>query len=380
MTDSVDAIVDLANPRISATLLHPELEDLDQAGFAPHHLHTLDAATIAGIDLRFGGTLGSRLAGGGAWLIVPKSAGAELHASAVNGVGGYLGADTAAPRLAEYAAQGDLGIAGPFVLEGPLRPFRVTVTRAVLFALRERGYRRALLPRVKRGAVEALRAAFGTAAVEVRELPGVAPLRTVVLASGNGSNAQAFIDGIAAGRLPYEIAGAVINRASAFAVERMRRAQIPVELAVWDRTCETRAAYDERLRAAVRAFTPRVVVLLGWMHVLAANFFAEFPDVLNIHPAYLPLDPRADAVDLPDGSRQPAFRGARAIDDALAANAAWIGASVHHVTAAVDRGGILGRIPIARDPQESRAILDRRLHTAEHELLGAALERYAQER
>ena len=82
--------------------------------------------------------------------------------------------------------------------------------------------------------------------------------------------------------------------------------------------------------------------------------------VLAVHrigAAYLPLDPEADVVEMPDGTTIPALRGAHAVRDAVRAGLPWSGASVHVVTDATDRGRILVRVPctVAPGTEDERA-------------------------
>jgi len=85
---------------------------------------------------------------------------------------------------------------------------------------------------------------------------------------------------------------------------------------------------------------------------LAVNVFHEalqsaaLPGAINIRPAFVPLGQSSPVVQVPDGSAIPAFRGAHAVRDALAAGSAWFGASVHRVIAQSDRGPILTRRPV----------------------------------
>jgi phosphoribosylglycinamide formyltransferase-1 len=201
--------------------------------------------------------------------------------------------------------------------------------------------------------------------------------RATVLASGNGSNFQGVIDGAAAGTLPLEIGALVSNRPGAFALERAATAGIPTVMAAWYRANETREAYDARLLTAVAATEPELLLLLGWMHVLPVPFVARFPEMLNVHPAFLPLDPAADSVTMPDGSEIPAFRGAHAFDAALAAGSAWAGASVHRVGVAVDRGALMARAPLALDPGLDRDAQFARLHALERRVVATAIRRWA---
>jgi folate-dependent phosphoribosylglycinamide formyltransferase PurN len=205
------------------------------------------------------------------------------------------------------------------------------------------------------------------------------PYRTTVLASGNGSNFQAVIDGVAAGRLPLDVRLLVVNRRDAFALERARRNAIDSRTLVWDRKGVSREAYDDSVLSAVSESNPELVLLLGWMHVLRPDFIEHFPQTLNIHPALLPYDARADRITMPDGEETPVFLGAHAVDDALAAGAGWIGACVHRLSCEVDRGEVLARAPLRVDPTESRDQLDARLHELEHKVLERAILRWTYE-
>ncbi len=284
----------------------------------------------------------SEAAAGGAWWAEAKDGGGML---------GFAAFDARGLRyhwLRNWRTKPHVGIFGPFGLRADARGGELgrTLLRASLFSLRERGYRQALIPAVGDAALiayyerEANARAVESFALDRPERRA----RTVVLASGNGSNFQAVLDAAGAGTVPLDVVALVTNRASAFARERARAAGVAEHLVAWRRADETREAYDERLLREVAALEPELVLLLGWMHVLPATFVARFPQLLNIHPALLPLDPAADFVTAPDFSRLPVFRGARALDDALAAGVRWSGASVHRVGVAVDRGGVVAGV------------------------------------
>ena len=250
-----------------------------------------------------------------------------------------------------------------------------------MFSLRERGYRQALVPLVS----EAWRIAYYERQANARVVESVDPgrggrrWRTTVLASGNGTNLQGVLDASAEGRVPVDVVALVANRPTAPALERGRRAGLETHVVAWDRATETREAYDARILSTVAATEPELVLLLGWMHVLPATFVARFPESLNLHPAFLPLDPVADVVTMPDGQRIAAFRGARAFDDALAAHSVWAGATVHRLSVAVDRGEVLARAPLALSAGESRAASETRLHALERDVVTAAVRRWSWE-
>jgi phosphoribosylglycinamide formyltransferase-1 len=255
--------------------------------------------------------------------------------------------------------------------------------RSGLQELRERGFQRALITAVGgESLVQWYAGAVGARVAETfdREALLAPPPRTIVLASGHGSNFQAILDARAAGGLPIDIAGLIVNDASAFAIERARNAGVPASVIQWERAQEQRREFDRRLLDAAHGFEPDLVLLLGWMHLLDDSFVAAFPETLNLHPSFLPLDPQSDCVTCPDGTEIAAFRGAHAVRDALSAKSRWVGATVHRVTRATDRGPVMARFPLRTEPNELEGDLMPRVHAAEHKLVPAAITRWLFER
>ncbi len=283
------------------------------------------------------------------------------------------------------ARERDVGLFGPFGVVGEERKtgLGTFILRRALQELRERGYARALIPAVSgEGLLRYYADSVGAVLAEEFDRGSLLapPPRTVVMASGNGSNFQAVADASHDGSLPIEIVALVSNDARAYAIERARAAGVGVHVVEWRRKEEVRARYDERLLEAVRFEKPDLVLLLGWMHLLSDAFVAAFPQMLNLHPAFLPLDPRCDDVGLPDGTRISAFRGPHAVRDALAAGSRWVGATVHRVTPATDRGPVLARKPLRVGAGEQEACVMERLHAVEHRLVKAAVTRWLFER
>ena len=189
--------------------------------------------------------------------------------------------------------------------------------------------------------------------------------RIVVLASGSGTNLQALIDAVGAGRLRAEVTRVIVNRRGAPARQRARRAGIPEECCLLGPYVDgapdhlaARHRYDADLADAVAAGQPDLVVLAGWMHLLSMAFLDRFPDqVINLHPA------------LPG-----TFPGATPIDDTWAAYRAGeinsAGVMVHRVVdEGVDDGPVIAceEVPIHDD--DSIDTLTERIHRVEHRLL-----------
>jgi phosphoribosylglycinamide formyltransferase 1 len=164
-----------------------------------------------------------------------------------------------------------------------------------------------------------------------------------VLVSGEGTNLQALIG---AG-LP--IACVASNKPGVRALERAEAAGI--ETAVFELDgYPDRAARDEALADWLADRDVDLVVLAGYMHLLTGAFLGRFPErVVNVHPSLL-----------------PAFPGAHAIDDALAAGVETTGVTVHLVDEGLDTGPVIAQEDVPVAPRET---LVERIHAVEHRLL-----------
>ena len=86
------------------------------------------------------------------------------------------------------------------------------------------------------------------------------------------------------------------------------------------------------------------------MHLLTPPFLDRFPGrIVNVHPSLL-----------------PAFPGAGAIEDALAAGVETTGVTVHLVDEGIDTGPVIRQEPVPVEPRET---LEERIHAVEHRLL-----------
>jgi phosphoribosylglycinamide formyltransferase 1 len=184
-----------------------------------------------------------------------------------------------------------------------------------------------------------------------RPEPITVPAPIAVLVSGAGSNLQALAEAIATGALDAVIVGVFCDVPDAPAVERATRLGLPVTTVAFDRA--DRHGWEERLAAAVAESGAELVVLAGFMRVLTGRFLGRWPDrVINVHPSLL-----------------PAFRGARAVEDALAAGVRVTGVTVHLFNELVDHGPILAQEALEVDPADTVESVRARLHPIEHRLL-----------
>ena len=179
--------------------------------------------------------------------------------------------------------------------------------------------------------------------------------RLVILASGSGSNAQAFIDACRSGSLDAEIVALICNRPGAFAFERAKQAGIPGLLL--DHTAfSSRESFDGALADLIEQQQPDLVILAGFMRILTPEFVSQFKGrLMNIHPSLLPKYP-----------------GLRTHQRAIDAGDSEHGATVHFVTEELDGGpGILqARVPIL--PGDDANSLAQRVLAQEHRIYPVA--------
>jgi phosphoribosylglycinamide formyltransferase 1 len=181
--------------------------------------------------------------------------------------------------------------------------------------------------------------------------------RLGVLISGRGSNLQALIAAIDAGRLNARIAIVISNRAQAAGLERAREAGIET-LVLDHRQFASRAEYDAAIAQALRARGVSLVCLAGFMRLVGAPLLDAFRDaVLNIHPSLL-----------------PAFPGVHAQQQALAHGVKITGATVHLVTTELDGGPIILQATVAVQDGDTVESLSARILSEEHRIYPEAVQ------
>ena len=161
--------------------------------------------------------------------------------------------------------------------------------------------------------------------------------RIAVLASGRGSNFQAVIEAIAAGRIPAACVALITDNPKAYAIERAQKADVPVIVLDYV-TFPSREAYEHVLLATMRQQKADLFVLAGYMRILGTAIVQAFPGkIVNIHPALL-----------------PSFTGLHAQRQAVAYGVKVAGCTVHFVDENLDCGPIILQkcVPVLKDDDE----------------------------
>jgi phosphoribosylglycinamide formyltransferase 1 len=178
--------------------------------------------------------------------------------------------------------------------------------------------------------------------------------RVAVLASGTGTNLQAILDTVH-GR-EATVVGVGSDKPGAQALERAERAGIETATFPLAEVAD-REARDAAIGDWLEGLGAELVVLAGYMQLLSAGFVRRFENrIVNVHPALL-----------------PSFPGLDAIGQALEHGARVTGVTVHFVDEGVDSGPIILQRSIDIPADRNRAVLEEKIHAAEHELLPEAV-------
>lgn len=178
--------------------------------------------------------------------------------------------------------------------------------------------------------------------------------RIVVLVSGSGSNMDALAEACESGEVPGAVVAVLADReCPGLGLAHARG--IPTKV-LETKDFPDRETWSDTLRSAVLAHDPDLIVSAGFMRILSPVFVDAFEGrLINLHPALL-----------------PAFPGAHAVRDALAAGATETGSTVHFVDREVDHGPILLQEPVPIEPSDTEESLHTRIKAVEHRLLPQA--------
>lgn len=176
-------------------------------------------------------------------------------------------------------------------------------------------------------------------------------LSVVALISGSGSNLRALLE---AANNPLN-GFKIIAVGSDNAADGLAHAElfgVPT-FVVTPSAFENREKWADVLYDNVMHFNPDLVVLAGFMKILPAGFVGALsPNLINTHPSLL-----------------PAFPGAHAVRDALAAGAKITGVTIHVVDEGVDTGPHIAQREVEVLSDDNEYDLHERIKSVERELL-----------
>ena len=171
--------------------------------------------------------------------------------------------------------------------------------------------------------------------------------RVVVLASGTGTLFKALSD--QAKNIGIQIVG-LISEAEVPACDLARELGIPVTVVPF---IEDRVKWDQNLATELSRLKPSLIVSAGFMKILGPVVLRFHQGkIINTHPALL-----------------PAFPGAHAVRDALAAGVTETGTTIHFIDKGVDTGEVIAQARVKVELGDTEESLHERIKQAERSLL-----------
>ena len=189
-------------------------------------------------------------------------------------------------------------------------------------------------------------------------------LKLAVLVSGGGTNLQAIIDAISAGKITNACISVVIsNNVNAYALERARAHGIEA-LCISPKDFESREAFNQAFLDKLNSYNVDLVVLAGFLVVLPEMMIKEYTNrIVNIHPSLIP------------SFCGKGFYGLKVHEGVLARGVKVTGATVHFVDEGTDTGPIILQKAVEVKQGDTPEVLQRRvMEQAEWVILPKAID------
>lgn len=184
-------------------------------------------------------------------------------------------------------------------------------------------------------------------------------MRFGVLVSGGGTNLQAIMDAMDAGKITNATLEVVIsNKKDAYALERAKNKGIEA-VAVSPKDYATRDEFNKALLETIDSYNLDLIVLAGFLVVLPAELVKKYENkIINIHPSLIPSF-------CGDG-----FYGLKVHEKALERGVKITGATVHFVDEGTDTGPIIKQKAVEVRKDDTPETLQRRvMEEAEWQIL-----------
>lgn len=179
------------------------------------------------------------------------------------------------------------------------------------------------------------------------------PYKIGVLASTNGTDLQAIIDEMKAGKMPgIELSIVISNKKDAYALERAKNEG--VETIFINPKNKSKQEYDEEIANILKKYEVNLVVLIGYMRILTTKFVRQFKNkIINVHPALMPK------------FSGKGFFGANVYEEVLRSKEKETGCTIHFVDEGVDTGKIILQKKVKIYPEDTVETLKTKIQSLE---------------
>ena len=180
-----------------------------------------------------------------------------------------------------------------------------------------------------------------------------------VIGSTNGTDLQVILDAIGSGELNAEVSVVLSNQKNAYILERAENHNVPAVFIPHKR--KYREEFDAKITAVLQEHGVDLVLLIGFMRILSAEFCGRWQNrLLNVHPSLLPkyaggMDTNIHEEVLKNGETET-------------------GCTIHFVTDKVDRGPILIQKECNVEPHDTVETLKTKVQKLEGEAFIEAIQ------
>ena len=192
-------------------------------------------------------------------------------------------------------------------------------------------------------------------------------LKVGVMVSGGGTNLQAILDAVDAGKIRNaSIEVVVSNNPGAYALERAKNHGIPA-VCLSPKDFESRDAFNEAFLAKVDEYDLDLIVLAGFLVKIPEAMVEKYEHrIINVHPSLIP------------SFCGVGYYGLKVHEAALARGVKVTGATVHFVDGGMDTGPIILQKAVEVLPGDTPEVLQRRvMEQAEWVILPKAIDMIA---
>ncbi len=191
-------------------------------------------------------------------------------------------------------------------------------------------------------------------------------LNLIVLASGGGTNLQAIIDSIEAGKVDAQIKAVISNNSKSGALERARNHNI-TDIHLSHKQFATPEEFNQKLLSILKEKETDLVVLAGYMKIISPTVIREYKNrMINIHPALLPSF----------GGK--GMYGIHVHEAVIESGVKVTGVTVHVVDEVYDHGAILFQkcVPVSSD--DTPESMQQKVLPHEHEAYSRVIQLFAE--
>lgn len=192
-------------------------------------------------------------------------------------------------------------------------------------------------------------------------------LKVGVLVSGGGTNLQAILDAIDAGKVKNaKVSFVFSNNANAYALERAKNAGIEA-MALSPSSFETREEFNQAMLRALKERDLDLIVLAGFLVKIPPEMVEAFRGrIINIHPSLIP------------SFCGVGYYGLKVHEAALKRGVKVTGATVHYVDEGMDSGPIISQRAVeVKSGDTPKRLQQRVMEEAEWVILPQAIHQIA---